>query len=233
MSQYLYAIRVERLTYGGLQILQVKIGRTNDVKRTLRGYKRSHPDAEILNLWHPNPNLDVATCEKGIHELAGKYAYQREREIFTFLQESYNKFSKNASLLLEDSNTHERKPKTTPVTSAPRLTSDNGTYIVEFIDNTKPTGEIIGYDQTEAMVKATDYLIDNHGLVQKIEIPWVPGRSKAIINDSEEWDRADAVYKRLKNGYYVDTKLSNTSKQREIKRMAQACGVDVNFRGDW
>ncbi|ELY39821.1 hypothetical protein [Natronorubrum tibetense] len=53
-----------------------------------------------------------------------------------------------------------------------------------------------GTDQTEAMVKATNYLMENHDLIDEVTIPWIPGRKKAILNDEPHWDNADPEFKR-------------------------------------
>jgi len=97
---YIYAIKVSELLSSGLRILNVKIGQTSDIKSTLRQYKRSNPEVEVLGLWESNS--EPFKCEKGVHKFAEKYAYQRERENFTFLQESYKDFAENLSLLLKE-----------------------------------------------------------------------------------------------------------------------------------
>lgn len=95
-----YAIRVNYLTYGGLKIHDVKIGKTTNIKSTLAQYKRSNRDVKILDLWKSNDALSLSECERGAHQLAEKYASERESEKFVFLQESYEDFSKNLSQLL-------------------------------------------------------------------------------------------------------------------------------------
>lgn len=222
----IYAVRLERVSYGQLQILRVKIGHTNDIDRRLRTFKNSHANAEILDLWKPNEDLPVNKCEEGIQDIAKNYAYQSEREIFTFLQDSYDTFSDTISgKILEPIDPQDTAQSSSGTT---QVTEDK--YVVEFSDGhqTSPAD-----DQTSAMIEATNYLINNYDLIQKINIPWVPGRTKAIINDTKIWDEADPKYKKLENGYYVDTKLSSHGKEREIKRMATKCGLDVNFKGDW
>ncbi len=46
------------------------------------------------------------------------------------------------------------------------------------------------------MVKATNYLMENHDLIDEVTIPWIPGRKKAILNDEPHWDNADPEFKR-------------------------------------
>lgn len=114
-DQIIYSVRVAEISYGGLKIMHVKIGKTNNIELTLRGYSRSNMEAVLLNLWTANPELDPTTCEKGVHKIAQKYAYKRESEKFIFLQDSYNGFEENVNLLLKQStndSTKNEKSKT-------------------------------------------------------------------------------------------------------------------------
>ena len=101
MTNLVYSIKVNELYYSGLKVLDVKIGKTANIDSTLAQYKRSSRDIKILDLWAPNENLQLSECEKGVHQLAERYAYERRSEKFIFLQDDYDKFSKNVSLLLE------------------------------------------------------------------------------------------------------------------------------------
>lgn len=227
----MYAVRVERLSYAGLEILKVKIGRTNNIERRIGQYKTTHADVEILDVWSPNPELDIQDCERGVHKLAQQYAYEQDGELFTFLQDSYEEFSDNTKDLLA-SKYRGSKPPDIPAgrqTGNPRL----GNYSIEFGSSGNVVEEVSGDNQTEVMVKATNYLINEHDLIQRISIPWVPGRKKAIINDRPNWDHADPAYKSLDGGYFLDTKINSSGKQREIKRMATECRLDASFKGDW
>ncbi|MGE4358073.1 MAG: GIY-YIG nuclease family protein [Candidatus Omnitrophota bacterium] len=103
MKKIIYAIKVADLAYSGLEIIDVKIGQTVDIDSTLRQYRRSNPNAEILDLWEINPSLTNAyNCETGVHKIAERYAYKRKKETFIFLQEGYQEFAENVNLLLKN-----------------------------------------------------------------------------------------------------------------------------------
>lgn len=111
-NKFLYAIKISELITTGIKIINVKIGQTNDIYSTLNQYKRSNPEAEILDLWQPNPAFSNANqSEKGLHILAEKYAYDRKKETFIFLQETYQKFRENVNLLLKNITIKTNKPK--------------------------------------------------------------------------------------------------------------------------
>lgn len=99
-KKVVYAIQVASLSYSGLKILDVKIGKTKNIGSTISQYKRSHRQTKILDLWEPNQELSLSNCERGAHSIAEKYAYERKSEKFIFLQDSYNEFSKTLSSLL-------------------------------------------------------------------------------------------------------------------------------------
>ncbi len=110
MKKIIYSIKIGGVTYGGLQVFDIKIGQTTNIESTLRQYRRSNPDAEILDLWELNPLKNSWDCEKGVHKIAEKYAYERKKEKFIFLQKSYEDFRENINLLLKNiTNKTERK----------------------------------------------------------------------------------------------------------------------------
>lgn len=107
LSNIIYAIKVGSASYGNLTILDVKIGRTTNIKSTESQYKRSHSVVEILDLWESNEQLTLQECEKGVHLIAEKYAYERNSEKFIFLQESYKDFARNVNQLLNKTTKEE------------------------------------------------------------------------------------------------------------------------------
>ncbi|MEO0092154.1 MAG: hypothetical protein ABIK61_05560 [candidate division WOR-3 bacterium] len=78
----IYAIKIESSITTGIQVSRIKIGQTMDIDSTLRQYQRTIPAAEILDLWEINPS--IGRPEMGVHKLAEKYAFQRDRETFIF-----------------------------------------------------------------------------------------------------------------------------------------------------
>lgn len=118
--------------------------------------------------------------------------------------------------------------------STDRVFDTSGRYIVRFSTDRDEIVVVSGQKQHEAMVEAATYLIENYDLLEQIgPLPWIPGRKKAIINDTPEWEEAAPEYRKLGDECYLDTKLSKSAKKREIRRMAGKCGLGVTFEGDW
>jgi len=109
IKSFIYAIKISELSQGSganqIKILKIKIGKSNDTNSTMRQYRRSSPDAELMGLWEANPSLKPLDCEKGVHMLAEKYAYKRDSEVFSFIgDDSYKKFEENVNHLLKPIN---------------------------------------------------------------------------------------------------------------------------------
>jgi len=109
MTNVIYAVKTHDLSYADLTIKEVKIGRTSNINSTMSQYNRSHRNPEILDIWKPNEDLTVSTCEKGVLDLAEEYAHERDGETFRFLQDGYEKFADNISLLLESTSMKDLK----------------------------------------------------------------------------------------------------------------------------
>lgn len=111
MTNLIYAIKVNELIYSGLRVLDVKIGKTTDIQRTLKQYRRSGRGIEVLDLWEPNNKLTLSQCEVGVQCVAERYAYSKESEKFIFLQDRYDEFSDNVSNLLKKTSALKSPPK--------------------------------------------------------------------------------------------------------------------------
>ncbi|WP_237561604.1 GIY-YIG nuclease family protein [Halorubrum halophilum] len=100
MNEVVYAIRISHLEYSGLKIMDIKIGKSTNIDNTLRQYSRGNRDIELLDMWTLNPDKNLSTAERGVHEVAEKYAYDKQREKFVFLQGAYQDFAETVNILL-------------------------------------------------------------------------------------------------------------------------------------
>jgi hypothetical protein len=85
--------------------------------------------------------------------------------------------------------------------------------------------------QARLMVGVADQLVQEHNLISEINpLPYIPGDTRAIINDATVYDGEEMKQpEELDGGYYLEKNLSWTQKQREMERMAEACGLDVDI----
>jgi len=104
---------------------------------------------EILDLWKPNASLQLSDCERAVHKLAERYAYERDSEKFIFLQNAYKTFSEHVSLFLE---------KTTFDTETAGITSDKKTekhqkQILKGIDYTGKIPKVVVFKNQTYQVR--------------------------------------------------------------------------------
>lgn len=227
----LYTLQTNSLDYDGFQVETVVIGVTEDIDTAVENFAETRADVEPLDRWRPNPDLEVSDSEEGIHELAELYATEKEGAFYTFVQDQYSDFATMVSRFLSSASATDSG--TDLSAGGSQSTPDLGEYGVVFAYQGTPVRELSGKNQTDVMIAATNYLMEEHDLAGELEIPWVPARRKAVINDTPEWPRADPVYKELANGLYLDTKINREGKQREIGRMAKMCDLSVRYSGDW
>lgn len=110
-------------------------------------------------------------------------------------------------------------------------------YIVQLQFEGKTLNTFSDNIQADAMAKAVSYLVSDHELIAEIEpLPYIPGRKKAIINDSPTSphdEEAMRIYRELSGGYYLDTHMSASRKQRCLEKFAVKCQLEVTFEGEW
>jgi hypothetical protein len=86
--------------------------------------------------------------------------------------------------------------------------------------------------QSDLMASIVNYLIQNHDLISAIEpLPYIPAKNRAIVNDEPTYnDKEMKQARELEQEYYLEVNLSWDQKQRELGRMAEACGVEISIR---
>lgn len=100
MTKVVYAIRVSNLEYSGLKIMDVKIGKSTDIDRTISQYRRGNRNVELLDIWKPNTEKNLSTAERGVQKIAEEFAYDKQSEKFVFLQRSYQDFAETVNKIL-------------------------------------------------------------------------------------------------------------------------------------
>ncbi|QKY21843.1 type I restriction enzyme HsdR N-terminal domain-containing protein (plasmid) [Halolamina sp. CBA1230] len=93
---------------------------------------------------------------------------------------------------------------------------------------------VVGETQAEAMAELVDYLIENEGLLEVIEIPYVPGTgrgSRALVNEKPVHIDGDEMrqYQRLSQEYYLFTSLSAKDKKRYALELPEKVGLECEF----
>ena len=137
---------------------------------------------------------------------------------------------------IDDGSGEPADPEVVPDRVIGRGSSDAADrYHVQLLNENKTLTEFAEAQQVDAFLHAVDNLVRNHDLISELRpLPYIPGRTRPIINDQTNADgKAMKQPRELSGGYYVKTNLSSIQKQRELDRMANQCGLTVEFVGSW
>jgi predicted type IV restriction endonuclease len=102
-------------------------------------------------------------------------------------------------------------------------------YTVDIFQDGNVIETFEGSIQSDLMASVVNYLVESHDLISAIEpLPYIPAKKRAIINDEPTYsDRQMKQPRELEQGYYLEVNLSWDQKQRELERLADACGLEV------
>ena len=95
--------------------------------------------------------------------------------------------------------------------------------------------EIVGKSQSDIFANAIEAMIENHELLNYIDIPYMPGYKNAIINDKPEHpdERKMERAKEIAGGYYISSKITASQKMKHLRDLADRCGVSIEFIRGW
>jgi hypothetical protein len=96
-------------------------------------------------------------------------------------------------------------------------------------------GDDPSMDQADVMKAVIDYLIEEHTLMDRIDLPYVV-ETKALINQRPTYPDGEEPMRHsreLTNGCFVDTHYKRADKQTRLQELAGLCGLDLEFSGAW
>ena len=103
---------------------------------------------------------------------------------------------------------------------------------VEILDGDSVIQKFEERNQSDAMEHVAEYLIEEFDLLDRVSIPYIPGRGdRALLNTTSahpDGSQMDA-FRELDNGYYILTKLDSSSKRRYLNKLAQECGLNARL----
>lgn len=113
--------------------------------------------------------------------------------------------------------------------------SEDTEYVVRFFNGRSSVGAIGHSTVGGAMAGALEYLIEQHALDSRLDLPWGPGNGRALVNrepvhpNGAEMDDPH----QLSNGYFVETAIGAKGSKAAVETLADRSGLTVMFRGDW
>lgn len=221
MNEVVYAIRISHLEYSGLKIMDIKIGKSTNIDNTLRQYSRGNRDIELLDMWTPNPDKTLSTAERGVHEVAEKYAYDKQSEKFVFLQGAYQEFAETMNKLLQNASREDLVEE--PASSESRRLDD---YTGTTPSVLKIFGETYDVDTwAETLTTAATRIlrdVDDPERVMEIE-----GRTRTYF--AQEGQQSELVKPQKISGtdLYLETNFSAKDCVRRIQQVLRKYGYDT------
>lgn len=115
-------------------------------------------------------------------------------------------------------------------------------YVVE-LSTDSGSVRIGGDSQSETMGKVAQYLDREHGLLERVELPFL-GRSKSVPLLSEgrakEWEKKEdepgeyLSHQHIRGNVYIFTSLNSKGKQNKIQELCDICELtDPEFNDEW
>jgi hypothetical protein len=179
-------------------------------KRNLWGVLKATGELTLLAEYKPEDELSIITG--GEMNLVGDWLYAEEMEIR--VQEANKK------------ETEERNSKQNKIEDW----RDTGRLAVRYSD-----GKIIsGNVQADVMMEAVNYLIEEHNLMENINVPYIPGYKNALISTQPKHPNGEEMSRprELSNGYYLEATMGREQKKNHVKNLCeQIPEVDADFEG--
>lgn len=115
---------------------------------------------------------------------------------------------------------------------------EDSAYVIRVTRNGKEVYRVVEEMQSKAVAELVDYLIEEEGLLEKIEVPYIPGTgrgSRALINDKPEHTNGRKMkgFRSVSRGHYLLTNLSSDDKIRYVSELPKKVGLECEFTGEW
>ena len=134
--------------------------------------------------------------------------------------------------------TLEEQAHRTEVTRGTSGGDEDGEYVIRLTRNGGEVHRVVADVQSEAMGEIVNYLIGKEGLLNEIDIPYIPGTgqgSRALLNNKPEHPNGSDMrgQQRVSGGYYLLTNLSAEDKKRYVSELPGKVGLECEFSGGW
>ena len=222
MTDIVYAIRISNMEYSGLKIMDVKIGKSTNIENTLSQYSRGNRNIELLDMWRPNPEKNLSTTERGVHEIAENYSYDRQSEKFVFLQSGYQEFADTVNKILRNTS----KQELGETDEAPTQTRED-----DYTGTTPAIIKILGdtYDVnnwTEALQTAISQILQD--VENQEKITEIKGRKRDYFVDKGDESGLIAPKEIPGTDLFVETNFSANDVNRIINKALNKYGYDTS-----
>ncbi|WP_418280004.1 hypothetical protein [Halorubrum sp. DTA98] len=172
-------------------------------------------------MWTPNPDKNLSTAERGVHDVAERYAYDKQSEKFVFLQGAYQEFAETINKLLRNASREELSEE--PTSREPTEIDDYTGMTPSVLKILDETYDVDSW--ADALTTAVARIlrdVDDHERITEIE-----GRTRSYF--VEEGQQADLVKPRKipDTRLYLETNFSANDCVRKIEQVMEKYGYDT------
>jgi hypothetical protein len=114
----------------------------------------------------------------------------------------------------------------------------DGDYVIRVTRDGQEVHRVAEDVQSEAMGSFVTYLIEEEGLLNEIEVPYIPGTDRGtnvLLNDKPEHLDGSEMrnYQQVSEGHYLFTHMSSKDKKRYLSELPPKVGLECEFLGNW
>ena len=202
----------------------------------------------IRDLRENEDSITEAVTET-VKEEVGKLTIDLEEQTRDFVQSLVSVLREQRQFVSQEVSSELDEPAGQPdsVQSISKSLTDEPTknvperqgYVIKFSDGKVIPGNSheIHSQQKQNMGEAIDYLIEEHDLVNEIEVPYFPPRARKNCSINTEPVHPNGEEMRgpygLINGFYLHTSLNTQAKKNHIQDLAEKVGLSVEFSAGW
>ncbi|APX98238.1 hypothetical protein BB347_11755 [Natronorubrum daqingense] len=115
---------------------------------------------------------------------------------------------------------------------------ENGKFVIRVTRSGREIYRVAEDVQSEAAGSLVDFLIKEEGLLEEIEIPYIPGTgrgTRALLNKKPEHPNGSEMrgQQEVSGGYYLLTNLNADNKKRYISELPAKVDLECEFSGGW
>jgi len=219
---------------GVLELLtkeSIRSGKSDEVAEQVAQTNRA------INALQDNEDGVTAAVTDAVEREVGKLTIDLEEQAREFVQGLVSVLREQRQFVSDEPTDEQAETATQPTVNE---TDEPGEgYVIRFSD-----GKVIPEHDSEIhtqqkinMGEAVDYLIEHHGLIDEIEVPYSPpqARKNCSINTEPEHPNGEEmrIPYELSNGCFLHTSLNTRAKKTRLRDIADNVDLSVEFLGEW
>jgi hypothetical protein len=211
----------------------IRSGKSDEIARQVAQTNRA-----IQHLQEDEDSVTESVTHAVENEV-GELTIDLEEQAREFVQNLVSVLQEQRQFVGEEAQSDTAETTETSQGETTTVDADRQGYVIRFSDGAEipEDNQTPHTQQKQNMGSAIDYLIEEHDLIDKIEIPHFPPQAQkncSINTDPEHPNGKDMRFPyKLTNGYALHTALNTRGKKSRTRDLAEQVGLSVEFLGEW